>query len=168
MTRTFWIYYHLFLTMVAAANIAIDLFGAATIGALIVPWGTFFAGATFVLRDMLHQRGGHVAALSAIAVGAVISYGLTNAALAVASGAAFLIAEIVDLLVFVRIAKQFTFAAAVLVSGVAGVIVDTFVFLPWSGIPMTLSLVAGQLIIKSSMSAVAAGLLYWRRKPVTA
>lgn len=159
MSRSAWAHYHAFLFMIVAANVAIDLFGAATVGALVIPWGTFFAGATFVFRDLLHRAGGPLPALSAVVVGAAISYGFANPTLAFASGAAFLIAELADLAVFVRLIERFGLAAAMVASGVAGAVVDTAIFLPWSGIPMTIGLVVGQLAIKSLMSAIGAAVL---------
>jgi uncharacterized PurR-regulated membrane protein YhhQ (DUF165 family) len=163
-----WIYYHLFLLMIVLANVTIAAFGAAKLGPLIIPWGVFFAGATFVLRDLIQLHADRYAVISAIILGAVISYSFSNPALAIASGTAFLIAESSDFIIFVRIRKKYTLSSAVLASGAAGAMIDTAVFLPWSGIPMTLGLVAGQVIVKFMLSALAAlGIKHYFRSTPT-
>lgn len=156
MTRSSWIYYHAFISAIIAANVLINMFGAATIFGLVVPWGTFCAGATFVLRDLIHRDAGMIPVLSAIVLGAVFSYAFTNPALALASGVAFLLSELADTTIFVWLRRTRTTPVAVLCSGLVGAAIDTAIFLPWSGIPMTVGLVAGQLIVKSLMSGLAA------------
>lgn len=158
MSPRLWVYYHLFALSIVAANIAIAVFGVAVIGWLIVPWGTFFAGATLVLRDAVHWHGGVIPAVSAIATGALLSFGFATPGLALASGLAFLIAEGADLFVYTRLAIR-SLPAAVLWSGVAGAVIDTAVFLPLSGLPVTPGLVAGQILTKVLLSAGAAVLI---------
>lgn len=157
MTRTAWAYYYAFVASIAAANILITLFGVVPLFGLLIPAGTLCAGLTFMLRDLLHQHAGRLVAFGAISLGVLISYGFADPSLAIASAAAFMAAELVDLAVFTALMPRI--GRAVLLSGVAGIIVDTLIFLPLSGLPLAVSIIVGQAVAKIIPSVVGAMVL---------
>lgn len=95
---------------------------------LSAPSGVLVVGASLVLRDMVHEAGGIRAALLAIAIGGVLAWTLAPPALVVASVAAFVLAELADLAVYAPLRRKRLWAA-VLLSGVAGAVVDSALFL---------------------------------------
>lgn len=132
---------------------------------LMAPSGVYLAGAAFVARDVLQRVGGPRIGILAIIVGAVISAGVSNAHLAFASGATFLLSETCDFLVYTPLQKR-NFPLAVLASGLVADLVDSTVFLTLAGIPLALAL-EGQLVGKLWVM-IAGGLVaaWLRRYPV--
>lgn len=146
---------------IVAANVMTDRLGLVSVGfGLVVTAGTFAAGFALLARDFVQRTSGIRVVLIAIGVGAVLSWALASAALAVASGVAFLAAELVDLGVFTGIQDRAGFAVAVLVSNVIAAPVDTLLFLWIAGFPVTFDVVAGQLLAKL-VYATAIPLLLW-------
>src|SRR5687768_2808813 len=90
---------------------------------LLAPSGSYAAGVTFVARDVVQRSIGRGAAIAAVLVGTVLS-ALIDPRLALASGSAFFFSEMVDLAVYTPLERR-NFALAVLLSGVAGSIVDS-------------------------------------------
>lgn len=114
---------------------------------LQAPSGVYLAGLTFVARDILQRLAGLRAGIAAIVVGAAISWWVSNAALALASGATFLLSESCDFAVYTPLqARNFPFA--VLGSGLVSDAVDSTVFLALAGIPLSVAL-PGQLVGKA-------------------
>lgn len=146
---------------VVLANLFITWFGQWQVGALAFPAGTVFAGAALILRDAVHRYGGWPHAAVAVAMGAGLSAWLAGPAIALASGAAFLVSELADAGVFVKVKKKYSAALAVALSGIVGAAIDTGIFLPLAGIPLTPETAAGQVVIKSVLSALA-GVAIWR------
>lgn len=157
---------------IALANAAAATFGLAHIGAgLVAPWGTFFAGLAFVLRDRIHRFGLRWVFL-AIALGAGVSAGLgllygspipglSAVRIALASGAAFVLSELLDTAVYSPL-KDRRPALAMLLSNTAGALLDTWVFLWWSGFGVTAGAMAGQVVVKALLVSVpAVVLLRW-------
>jgi hypothetical protein len=95
-----------------------------------------------------------------ILVGGVLSWLLSTPQLALASCAAFLAAELVDLLVFTRL-QQKGFIRAVAISNLISAPIDTLVFLGIAGFPITAPLVAGQLVGKLLWATAVPLALYW-------
>lgn len=87
-----------------------------------------------------------------IVAGAGLSYFLSEPFIALASGAAFLVSEITDLLVYTPLRKK-GYLRAALASNVAGAFVDTIVFLWIAGFPIVDSL-GGQMFGKLVMTGV--------------
>lgn len=145
-----------------AANWALATFGVLPLFGLAVPAGTLFAGLAFTLRDLTQDTLGRVWTVTAILVGAMLS-AAASPQFALASGAAFLFSELADFLVYTPIRERH-FLGAVLLSNTAGLVLDSVLFLVLAF--GTLDFLAGQVVGKLSMTAVAVvvlGLLRWAR-----
>ena len=124
---------------------------------LMAPSGVLVVGAALVLRDIVHERLGAVWALVAIAVGAVLSWFLSDPFLVVASVAAFVLAELADFAIYAPLRKR-QLTLAVLASGVVGAVVDSAVFL-WVAFG-SLAFIEGQIVGKLWMTLFAAAILF--------
>lgn len=145
-----------YVAVIVAANWATDTLGLVPIGlGLMVTAGTFAAGAALIIRDGLQRHTGRVWMLAAILTGAAISAVTSNPALAVASGVAFAVSELVDWAVFTPLAAR-SLPTAVVVSSLVAAPVDTVLFLHLAGFGVTWPAVAGQLIVKTGMAAAVA------------
>lgn len=134
---------------VAVANTATTYLGLVPAGfGLLVTAGTYAAGLTLALRDVLHEIGGIGWVLAAIAGGAGLSLVLADRRIALASAAAFALAEIFDLAVYTPLRRR-SWRLAVIASNAVGAVVDTLVFLLIAGFPLAAGLVAGQLLVKA-------------------
>lgn len=128
---------------------------------LSAPSGVLMIGAALVLRDLVQKAGGIRAALLAIGIGAVLSWFVAPPALVLASVAAFILAELADLAVYTPL-KERQFALAVLLSGIAGSIIDSVIFL-WLAFG-SLNFITGQVLGKFWMSLAAyAAIVGFRR-----
>lgn len=128
---------------------------------LMAPSGVLMIGLALVLRDVVHERLGARYAAAAIVVGAGMSFGLAPAALAIASGAAFLLSEAADMAVYDPL-RQRNLTAAVLASGAVGAAVDSALFL-WLAFG-SLDYLSGQVVGKFWMSAFAIPVLMVMRR----
>jgi hypothetical protein len=141
---------------IAAANWMTSTWGLVPIGfGLAVTAGTFAAGAALVLRDWVDRQAGRIGVLLAILAGTALTYLLAGPALALASGTAFIVSEMVDWGVFARV-KRKSLAGAVLLSSVVAAPVDTVLFLWIAGFPVTWQAVLGQFLVKTAMAGIAA------------
>jgi queuosine precursor transporter len=95
---------------------------------IMAPSGVLMVGAALVLRDLVQRRLGVEFGVGAIVVGATISAGLAPPSLVMASAAAFLLSEFADFAVYTPLARR-RLVAAVVASSVAGLVVDSIVFL---------------------------------------
>ena len=95
---------------------------------IMAPSGVIMVGAALVLRDLVQRRFGALVSLGCILVGAVASILFASPALAIASGAAFLLSELADFAVYTPLAKR-RFVLAVIFSCLAGAVVDSALFL---------------------------------------
>ncbi len=127
---------------------------------LTAPSGVLLVGLALVLRDLVQRRLGLAWAFGAIVVGAALSTTFTAPALAFASAVAFLSSEVADLLVFTPLQKKGLVKAA-LASSVAGLIVDSVMFL-WLAFG-SLDFLAGQVVGKAIMVIAALPVLFWIR-----
>lgn len=119
----------LFVGTVFAANWAITQYGFVSVGfGLTAPAGVWFAGLALICRDLCQRTGGRRLVVAAIIVGAACSYFVAPAAIATASGVAFLTSEACDMAVYTPIARRH-FLAGVASSNVVGAIVDSVIFL---------------------------------------
>jgi len=118
------------------------------------PSGVLWIGVALVARDFVQRWAGKTPVLCAIAVGIGLSYAL-NPTIATASALAFGLGELVDFVVYTPLYRRHLIAAVV-ASGVAGAIIDTFVFLQIAF--GSIMFWQGQIIGKVAVS-VAAGLL---------
>lgn len=160
-----------FLASIVAANYATGHYGLVPVGfGLVATAGTYFAGLTFVLRDLVHDLSGRWFVIALIVVGAGLSFAISPPFIAIASGVAFLLAELADLLVYAPLRRRGYIRAAV-ASNVVGSLVDTIAFLAIAGFPIWASL-PGQMLAKLTVTlVVVAGVVVARallRQPVRA
>lgn len=160
-----------FLGCILAANFVTSRYGTSPVGfGLTATAGTYFAGATFVLRDTVQDALGKRTVLALIVLGALLSYalavtwfaadakflppGVTPVSVAIASGVAFLASEAADFAVYTPMRRRGYVRAAV-ASNVVGALVDTFLFLRIAGFDITSQVVAGQMVGKLAVTAAA-------------
>ena len=134
----------------------------------IIPWGSWFIGATFVLRDMVQRERGRLFTYKVIGVALVLSALFSKALgdslmITVASCLAFAVSETIDTELFTRL--RCTFAKRIWWSGVAGGLFDSGIFViiglsplganfvPWAFVP---SAVLGQYLVKVIMQGIGA------------
>lgn len=144
----------LFLATILLANYVTTHYGMVPVGfGLIATAGTYLAGLTFVLRDSLQDTAGKRWTLATIAAGAVLSFAISAPFIALASAAAFLLAELADLAVYTPLRRQGYVRAAV-ASNLVGAVVDTLVFLTIAGFPVWQAL-PGQMVGKAAVTVAA-------------
>lgn len=130
------------------ANVLTAWFGLVPVGfGLFVTAGTYAAGAALLARDFVQRYAGIRWVFAGIAVGIILSWFLASPVLAVASAAAFAVAELADLAVFTWIRPK-GFVRAAGISNVVSAPLDTFVFLLIAGFPITFQTFAGQMVGK--------------------
>lgn len=152
-----------YVAVIVAANWLTDTFGLVTFLGITVTAGTYAAAAALIARDWVQVTAGRAAVVALIVVGAALSYLTSTPALALASGLAFLVSELVDTAVFTPLRKR-SLALAVIVSSLAAAPVDTVLFLNIAGFPVTRETVAAQVVVKTAMAGVVA-LVLARRRP---
>jgi uncharacterized PurR-regulated membrane protein YhhQ (DUF165 family) len=158
------------LACILAANYVTSLYGMIPVGfGLMATAGTYFAGASFLLRDSLQDAFGKRATLAVILVGALVSFLVADSFIALASAVAFGLSELADLAVYTPLRKRGYIRAAV-TSNIVGSLIDTVVFLSIAGFPVMMAL-PGQMVGKLAVTAVAViavGIYRSSRKTVTA
>lgn len=162
----------LYVGAIVAANVLTERLGLVSVGfGLVTTAGTFAAGFALLARDFVHRYGGLWWVLGGIVVGITISWFMASPALALASAAAFAIAELADLLVFLWVRPR-GFIRAAWWSNVVSAPVDTVVFLAIAGFPLTWPVITGQLVGKLVWATAIPLFVYWlitrRRSEVTA
>lgn len=128
---------------------------------LMAPSGVLVIGLALVLRDAVHSLLGWKVAAAAILFGAVLSWTFAAPGLVMASVAAFVIGEALDLAVFSKIRRR-SIALAVLASGALGALADSAAFL-WLAFG-SLDYIAGQVLGKAYATTLVAAFLAWPRK----
>jgi uncharacterized PurR-regulated membrane protein YhhQ (DUF165 family) len=133
-----WTALGLFLVSVPLANWMVQHFGTVCVPdgpclvpvapGLLAPSGVLVVGAALVLRDVVQRCLGTVWGVGAIVVGAVLSVAVAPPSLVLASGAAFLLSELADFAIYTPLQRR-GLVRAVVVSSVAGLVVDSLVFL---------------------------------------
>lgn len=122
-------------------------------------WGALTYPVAFLVADLLNRRFGPGAARRVAVFGfvaaIVVSFWVATPRIAIASGLAFLCAQLLDISVFDRLREQRWWRAP-LIAGVAGATLDTFIFfsvafagtaVPW------VTLLFGDLAIKLFINA---------------
>jgi queuosine precursor transporter len=166
-----WIFLVLFCLTIPAANWMIGNVGTACLRdgpcvvpvapGLMAPSGVLMVGAALVLRDLVQRRLGLIYGVSAILIGAAISAAVAPAALVGASAAAFLLSEFADFAVYTPLAQR-GLVAAVAASSVAGLVVDSIVFLYLAF--GSLDFLAGQIVGKLWMVLLALPFIAYLRR----
>lgn len=121
--------------VVAASNYLVQFPVQASLGGVnlaeILTWGAFTYPVAFLVTDLTNRRFGPAAARTVVACGFVLavllSIWLATPRIAVASGSAFLIAQLLDVSIFDRMRRSDWWKAP-LISSVIGSIVDTIFF----------------------------------------
>jgi queuosine precursor transporter len=143
-----------YLGTIVLANVMITVFGVVPVGlGLMAPAGVYAAGLAFTLRDLVHDRLGWRGTVGAILAGAVLSAGLSPR-LALASGTAFLLSELLDLAVYAPLRRR-QWLTAVVASNLVGLTLDSLVFL-WLAFG-SLEFLLGQIVGKAWMTALTVG-----------
>jgi uncharacterized PurR-regulated membrane protein YhhQ (DUF165 family) len=128
---------------------------------IMAPSGVLMVGLALVLRDLVQRRLGVAFSAGAVVGGALLSAALAPASLVLASGVAFLLSEFADLAVYTPLQRR-QLVLAVALSGAAGLIVDSIVFLELAF--GDLSFLAGQVIGKAWMVLLSLPAIRWLRE----
>lgn len=145
---------------IVLANYLTNRYGFVSIGfGYVTTAGTVAIGGAILTRDLIQDALGRAAVLAAILVGAGVSWGVSSAHLATASGLTFLVAEGLEFAVYTPLRRRAGFATmkwsgVVSVANVVGAVADTFLFLWLAGFPLTANIVEGQIIGKLYLTAV--------------
>jgi queuosine precursor transporter len=128
---------------------------------IMAPSGVLMVGLALVLRDLVQRRLGLTWSAAAILAGAALSALLAPPALVLASAVAFLLSELADLLVYTPLQRR-GLVRAVVMSSLAGLVVDSIVFLQLAF--GSLDFLPGQVIGKLWMVALSLPRLHWLRR----
>jgi uncharacterized PurR-regulated membrane protein YhhQ (DUF165 family) len=129
-----------FVGVIVAANYVTSTYGMVPVGfGLVATAGTYFAGISFILRDSIQDLSGRLFVIALIVAGAGVSFALSSPQIAAASGIAFLVSELSDLVVYTPLRRR-GYVRAAIASNVVGAFVDTILFLTIAGFPVWPSL----------------------------
>lgn len=149
-----------YVATIIAANVMTAHWGLVPVGfGLAATAGTYAAGFALLARDIVHRVAGPRFALAAIGVGVLLSWFLADPHIALASAAAFTAAELADFLVFSRL-REHGFIRAAAASNLVSAPIDTLAFLAIAGFPITVPVVAGQLLAKIAWATLVPLALY--------
>jgi uncharacterized PurR-regulated membrane protein YhhQ (DUF165 family) len=121
--------------VVAASNFLVQFPVEAQLGAInladLLTWGAFTYPVAFLVTDLTNRqfgpRGARLVVLSGFAVAVVLSIWLASPRIAIASGSAFLLAQLLDVAIFDRL-RLSAWWRAPLISSVVGSVLDTVIF----------------------------------------
>ena len=121
--------------VVAASNVLVQYPFAFRLGAVnladLLTWGAFTYPAAFLVTDFINRRMGPSAARKVVLVGfalaVILSIVLATPRIAIASGTAFLVAQLLDVWVFDQLRRRVWWVPPV-ISSLIGSIVDTVLF----------------------------------------
>ncbi|MFI2118720.1 VUT family protein [Streptomyces rubiginosohelvolus] len=146
-----------YIATIPAANLAVTHFGAVPVGfGYLAPAGVYMVGLALVLRDLAREAAGRGAVLAAIVIGTLLSYFLADPALAVASAAAFAVAETMDFAVYEPLRQQ-SLLIAMLASNAVGLLSDSLLFLKLAF--GSFEYLPGQILGKAWMTLAAVAVL---------
>lgn len=147
------IIFAIYVACIPLANLLVTHLAPVPVGfGFLAPAGVFVAGVAFTARDLLQRWAGRKWAVVAILAGTVLSLLLADPRLALASAAAFAASELIDMGAFTALERR-SFAGAVLTSNVAGLVVDSAIFL-WLAFG-SLAFLPGQILGKLWMTLAA-------------
>lgn len=121
--------------VVALSNVLVQHPVAATLGGVdlaeVLTWGAFTYPVAFLVTDLANRRLGAAAARRVVLVGFALAVGLSiwlaSPRIAIASGTAFLVAQMLDVAVFDQLRRAAWWRAPLVSSGI-GSLVDTALF----------------------------------------
>lgn len=166
--REGWVYLLAFMGTIVAANWLVRHVGTTCAPGLclvpvwpgvLAPSGVLAVGLGFTFRDLVQRRLGVAWSVAAVLGGALLT-ALLDPRLAVASGSAFLLSELLDLAVYTPLQRRHL-TAAVLASNLAGLVVDSVVFLALAF--GSLAFLPGQVIGKLWMTLLSVPVIQWIR-----
>jgi queuosine precursor transporter len=128
---------------------------------LMAPSGVAMIGVALVLRDLVQRRLGVNWSAGAVVAGAVLSALNAPSSLVLASAVAFLLSESADLAVYTPLARQ-GLVAAVVASGMVGLVVDSIAFL-WLAFG-SLEFLLGQIVGKAWMVLLSIPFVHYLRR----
>ena len=126
---------------------------------IMAPSGVLMVGAALALRDVVQDRLGIKWAAGAVIGGALLSWLVASPFLAIASAAAFVVSESLDLAVYTPLKARGWTPAAILASGLMGSVVDSVAFLLIAF--GSIAHIEGQIIGKVLITLIATGIAYW-------
>ena len=118
-----------YVASILAVNAAFIFLPPFSVGGVMMTWGSFLVGFVFILRDFSQREIGHRVLWATLA--GTVATAAMSAQLAFASGAAFLLSELLDWAVFTR--WKGSFRSRVVASSVFGAPVDSAVFMFLAG-----------------------------------
>jgi uncharacterized PurR-regulated membrane protein YhhQ (DUF165 family) len=127
----------------------------------MAPSGVVTVGLALVFRDLVQRRLGWKAAIAGILAGALLSALFAPPQLVTASAVAFLISEAADMLVYTPL-QQRRLVLAVFASSVAGLVLDSLIFLKLAF--GSLDFLLGQVVGKSWMVLAVLPAIVWLRR----
>lgn len=131
--------------------------------AVVVPAGALLAGVTLTVRDIVHDTLGAPLAILVVLAGTGLAWLVGSPRIATASAVAFAASELIDAATYSALRTR-SRPLAVGASNVAGLVVDSAVFVPLAF--GTTAMLAGQLIGKTVATIASLGVLaIWHRKP---
>lgn len=121
--------------VVAASNYLVQFPVQAEIGGInladLLTWGAFTYPLAFLVTDLTNRQFGPAGARMVVVVGfavaVVLSVWLASPRIAIASGSAFLLAQLLDVAIFHRL-RQAAWWRAPLISSIVGSALDTLIF----------------------------------------
>jgi uncharacterized PurR-regulated membrane protein YhhQ (DUF165 family) len=128
---------------------------------IMAPTGVAMIGLALVLRDLVQRRLGVGWAAGAVVAGAALSAFLAPPSLVIASGVAFLLAEMADLAVYTPLQRR-GLVSAVVASSFVGLVIDSIVFLQLAF--GSLDYLLGQVLGKSWMVLASIPFIVWLRR----
>ncbi len=160
-----------YLLSIVTANVVTAAFVPIAFGIFIIPMGSLFIGATFILRDLVQNKYGrkrtYVFITSALLLSALVSYLLGDTLIIVmASALSFAVAETTDTEIYSRLKLPMSWR--VFYSGIVGGLLDSAIFviiglspigagmLPWEAVPAA---ILGQVIVKTIIQGIGAMLI---------
>jgi uncharacterized PurR-regulated membrane protein YhhQ (DUF165 family) len=146
-----------YIATIPASNLLVEHVGQVPVGlGYMAPAGVYTVGLALVLRDLAREAAGRTAVLAAIAVGAVLSWLLATPALAVASAAAFAVAELMDFAVYEPLRRR-GLITAMLASNAVGLLADSLIFLSLAF--GSFAYLPGQILGKAWMTLAAVAVI---------
>ena len=126
-----WLFVAAMAATIAASNVLVQYpFGHFGLQDLLT-WGAFTYPVAFLVTDLANRNHGAPAARKVVyagfAVAVVLSIWLATPRIAIASGSAFLVAQLIDVSIFERLRRNAWWQAP-LVSSVIGSVIDTVLF----------------------------------------
>lgn len=160
--------------VVSASNVLVQYPVAATLGPVnlgdILTWGAFSYPVAFLVTDLTNRRFGPQGARLVVLVGFVIAVALSiwlaSPRIAIASGTAFLVAQLLDIAIFDRLRAGHWWQAPLFSSLVSSAL-DTLIFFglafssPFALLDTSLGLVDGSLAFPAPFLGIGADVPLW-------